>query len=345
MRSSIRTGASTRKAVPPARAFARVLVATDGGQSSDGALRLASLMRGEGADVRAVAVLMPLAPYATALGDAAAIVPVEPAAGARRQALEEQVLAQMQRVLGETLPLDVLMDWTADGVVRQAEDWRADLILMGLGRHRPVDRLLGSEITNRVVREGTVPVLAVPSDAALLPSVIVAGIDFSRSSASALDTAVALAGPEAELHLVHVGPDFVPLVHAESPGWMDVYGTGVEQRLAELEASVRAENPWLDVRTVRLAGNAAEQLLVYAAQVNADVVVSGAQRHSRADRILFGTVSAQLIRGAHCGVLVTPVVTTAARRQAGGPVTASRSCRASTPVSGADRDRPATLAT
>jgi nucleotide-binding universal stress UspA family protein len=295
-----------------------VLVATDGTASSDGALRLASLLHGEGADVRALAVLPPLAPYAATFGESAVIMPVEPAAGARRDALEDEVLDQMTRVLGGWLPIDVRLDWPADGVTRQAEEWGADLILMGVGRHRPVDRLLGSETTNRVLRQTHVPVLAVPPDTALLPGVVVVGIDFSKSSANAVRSAVALAGDDAEVHLVHVGPVVVPLVHAESPSWMELYSTGVQQRLDELADELREEHASLDIRTERLAGGVAEQLLAYANRVNADLIVTGAQRHSTADRFFFGTVSAQLVRGTHCAVLVTPVLTEAVRPESAG---------------------------
>ncbi len=219
----------------------------------------------------------------------------------------------MARALGERLPIDVRMDWPADGITRQAEEWGADLIVMGVGRHRPVDRLLGSETTNRVLRQSHIPVLAVPPDVALLPSVVVAGIDFSKSSMNAVQSAIALAGEDAVVHLVHVGPVVVPLVHAESPSWMELYSTGVQQRLDEFSDELRETYPSLEIRTERLAGGVAEQLLAYASRVNADLIVTGAQRHSRADRFFFGTVSAQLVRGTSGAVLVTPVLTDALR--------------------------------
>ena len=63
---------------------------------------------------------------------------------------------------------------------------------MGIGRHRPLERLLGSETTLRAIRRASCPVLAVgPQFAAQLRNVVVA-IDFSPASAKAVESVIPL---------------------------------------------------------------------------------------------------------------------------------------------------------
>jgi len=51
---------------------------------------------------------------------------------------------------------------TADGIVRCAEDFNADMIVIGTHSRSGIDRLLMGSVAEHVVRHATVPVLVVP---------------------------------------------------------------------------------------------------------------------------------------------------------------------------------------
>ena len=85
-----------------------------------------------------------------------------------------------------------------------ARSLRSPLIVMGLGRHRPLDRLLSAETTLRTIRRAPCPVFAVhPHFTGALSTVVVA-TDFSPASARAAELVMPMLQDPATLHLVHV---------------------------------------------------------------------------------------------------------------------------------------------
>jgi len=60
------------------------------------------------------------------------------------------------------------------------------------------------------------------------------------------------------------------------------------------------------VNTVILHGDAAGALLRYVEEQEVDLLACGRRRHSLMQRLLVGSVSTALIRGASCSLLVTP---------------------------------------
>jgi len=69
-------------------------------------------------------------------------------------------------------------------------------------------------------------------------------------------------------------------------------------------AKKKAQEQGVDVRTLVEAGNPAEAILAIAERINAGTIVTGHSERSALDRVVTGSVSEHIIRGAHCTVIV-----------------------------------------
>ena len=140
---------------------------------------------------------------------------------------------------------------------------------------------------------------------------IVMATDFSPTSEQALDAAVSLARDTgAEVHLVYVVPD--PLTQP----WM-IEGAGLDftdlrqawTEDAEREIRRLAESRALDPKQFRHAvavGAPAGEIIQYAADHHADLIVLGSHGHGAVRRFLLGSVADKVLRSAGCAVLVVP---------------------------------------
>jgi nucleotide-binding universal stress UspA family protein len=67
---------------------------------------------------------------------------------------------------------------------------------------------------------------------------------------------------------------------------------------------IRPLNPRTAVHHVLLAGEPAEEILLYAAAARTDLIVMGTQGRTGLERLLLGSVAEKVLRGARCSVLV-----------------------------------------
>ncbi len=182
----------------------------------------------------------------------------------------------------------------------------ASVIVMGIGRHNPLDRLFGAETTLATLRESRVPVLAVGPSFPAHPIHAVVGLDFSVASVQAARLAGRLVAPNGRLTLVHVRPRFEhPSVDWQA--WDADYG----RTLPPLFEQVRMQLGALDgvlVETVVVRGDPASSLLSFAQQAQCDLIAVGTQRHSFLERLVVGSVATRVLRTARCGVLAVPSV-------------------------------------
>lgn len=180
---------------------------------------------------------------------------------------------------------------------------RAQLIVMGLGRHQFVDRIFGDETALKVVRASHTPVLAVPEGGTTTPRHAVVGVDFSEGSVRAAQAALTLIGGKGVLELAHVIPRDRLLVDA----WLsqEEYARFVRHSLTRFLARLRVPNE-VRVREVTLSGDPAKELVTYATRVGADLIAAGSHGHGFLTRLVVGSVTTKLLRTATCSVLVTP---------------------------------------
>jgi nucleotide-binding universal stress UspA family protein len=289
-----RVEAESRAALPP------LLVATDGTDSADAAIAAAQVIASRtGQRVELIAVHPPL-PLVAAEVQLASTPSVDAEACAT---LLEQVELQLTRLrTGRDWAVRVVTGDPAATIVNVAEAHGASMIIMGLGGHGIVDRIIGDELVLRVLRLGTTPVLAAAPTFVGLPSRAVAAIDFTTSSVRALRCALDIVKPGGRISLAHVvSRDLDP------SNWMDANG-GYRGTIGRAFDRVTGELGAGDISFSRrvLGGDPAAEVLQLTKDSGAELIVAGSHGHNFLTRLLLGSVSTRLVRSSVCSVLVAP---------------------------------------
>jgi nucleotide-binding universal stress UspA family protein len=287
---------------PPRRG--PIIVATDASLAADSALLLGvALGARAGVPVRALSVVDAL----VVPGDQAPAYPDPSRADQARKADRVRAVRdQVRKAVGERAEcqIEVHVGPPARTIARVAAECDARLIVVGLGRHRLRDRIAGRETALQLTRLADVPVLAVPPGMTDLPSRVVIATDFSEFSARAARGSLDVLEDGALIFLAHAEPRFGVAV----PGW-ESWGPDRDELVAtafmQLRRSLRLPDGAL-VEDVTLRGDAAEAVLEFARDSGADLVVAGSHGHDFFERLVIGSVSTKLVRGAHCAVLVVP---------------------------------------
>jgi nucleotide-binding universal stress UspA family protein len=285
----------------------RILLATDGSAPSAGAVRIAaSLAEAPGSRVSVLHVLEP--PVAHGPPNARVLVSPDPQFVEQRKTAAATGLRDRLHGFGSVVaewPVEVKTGKVAPTIVRTAEAAGATLIILGKGRHDRVERWFGRETALRVTQISHIPVLVAPETADARPRVVLAAVDFSAFSRDAVTRAIAVAEPEAEIHLAHVlwqrPADLDILDDSTTEQFRRQMRQHLEEWASGLEgvSSERLTLHYLD-------GDAAEELLKLAERVGADLIAAGSHGIGFFGRLLLGSVSTELLRGATCPVLISP---------------------------------------
>lgn len=299
----------------------RILVATLGRAGSDAALRAAAaIAAAHGATVDVLTVLEPLPIFDA--GFVPTVVPYEDIERQRRDELLARVRAQVEEVASPAQPWKITLriGSPAHAIVDAARQPHTLLVVLGIGRHDPADRLFGHETAIRASRLSSVPVLAIAPGHGALPSRIIAATDFSPSSLRAARAAAALLAPGGTLTVAHVAP----AVDADSTlveSWEGRYAESVSIAFERLRRDLEVPEGAC-METVVLRGDAAVELLELAERTGAKLIAVGSHGFNFAERLLVGSVAAKLLRTARCSVMVAPADRALRARHAEGLETA-----------------------
>ncbi len=286
--------------------FARALIATDATRAADGAMRVGLALAARDRVATSVISLVEPMPYPAPVNDLALAPSDVPSHDEELiRARVQQMVAQCDR-LGMPVPDDLLVACSVplSGILFQATLRKAELIILGLGRHTAMDRLFGTETALHAVRESDVATLAVPGTMTTIPHHALVGTDFDASSLAAVRAAARLVGPFGRLTLVHVDPlvDPMPAMLADwPPHVLDRLNEAFERVLAELSLPET-----MQIETASLAGTVATELMAHASRVHADVIAVGRHSRSLMERVVLGSTTTRVIRSAGCAVLVVP---------------------------------------
>jgi nucleotide-binding universal stress UspA family protein len=233
------------------------------------------------------------------------------------QGLQAQTDAQLRETVPEdpgiiTTRAQVRATSPARGILEYAEEREIDLIVMGTHGRRGLRRLLLGSVAEEVVRLASCPVLTVPEkeDSGHEPGVarnIVVPLDFSQHARLALAYAKALAvTSNARVHLLHVienviYPDFYP------PVWPSGGASSEELReesAAHLREAARdLEEAGIRTETHVRVGRPATEIVEFAAEQGADLVVIASHGLTGLQYMLLGSVAEHVVRGARSPVL------------------------------------------
>ena len=196
----------------------------------------------------------------------------------------------------------------AAAIVGEANTLNADLIVIGTHGRSGLERLMLGSVTEKILRKASCPVLTVPSAAPDAVPIgpqgfthILCGIDFTAACSKALAYAAAFArDTHARLTMMHVS-DVVHVVDIESSLAVDAaidsaVHDAAQRRLNEIVPS------GVTVHTVIGRGKAHRELLQYASDERADLIVLGVHG-GPAHLFGFGSTTSHIIRTATCPVL------------------------------------------
>ena len=298
-----RAGDASAASLKSRRRLGPLLVATDASDSSDAAVRAARAIAAHtGQEVKVIAVfaLLPVVAPEVQL----ATTPELEALG--RDDLRRHVREQFDHMASEVKwPVEVVTGNPAASIAAVAKNVGASLVIMGLGGHGVIERIFGDEMVLKVLRLGTVPVLAVAPEFSGLPKRMLAAVDFSSSSMRALAIAAELMRPNSKVTLAHVvSPDVDPVNWS---GAAARYHGSVRHSLAGVIAEIGFGEAGVVERKI-LAGDPTRELLKLTEEMKPDLIVTGSHGHNFLTRLLLGSVSTTLLRRAHCSVLVAPPI-------------------------------------
>lgn len=242
-------------------------------------------------------------------------------AATSRELTARTLLAMVERFRLPGADVDTLIVESAEATARileRAEAFDADLVVTGSHGRSGVQRALLGSVVEALLHRCPRPVLVIPSHLDAVPastnitfSRIVCAVDFAAASVNALGHAFSIAEEtDAKLTLLHVIAMPPELTHAPEPPTYDVAPIRAEAE-AECLNKLRELIPghatdYCTVETAVAEGGVSRQVLRVAADRHADLIVLGVHGRNAFDLAFFGSNSKDVIRQAHCPVLVVP---------------------------------------
>jgi nucleotide-binding universal stress UspA family protein len=208
--------------------------------------------------------------------------------------LRDAVSQQVHRMLGDDADtwIELRTGYPPAVLASFADTHAVSLLVVGVGRPRVLDRLLGDESTLRLARLTRTPLFAVAQGRPIPPRRVLVATDFSATAVRAARLALSVAAPDAEILLTHV--------------------RGFTGRLAPEGALQRhAENLQTGfcgrVKAFELRGDPATEILACATAQNVDAIAIGKEGVTLAGRGGLGPVATRVVRCANCSVLLAPI--------------------------------------
>jgi len=282
-------------AASPSAPFPKILVCTDGSLDSEGAITAAlHLAKTTGSTVFLLEVLFYLAGYELQSPDTLTppVVNLE-LMQVQETAARERLETRKAEAAREGLTLEPRIRTSAsayEGILEEADEIQADLIIMGRHGYTGLTRLLMGSVTARVIGHSPCHVLVVPREIPLNFQRLLIASDGSVFSEAAWAEALTLAQT--------MGSALVGVAVATSD--RDI-PTATEV-VRNLEAAAAKQGISLD--TMIPMGRAEEGIVKAAEFKQASLIIVGSHGRTGLKRLLMGSVAERVIGHASCPVLV-----------------------------------------
>lgn len=198
----------------------------------------------------------------------------------------------------------------AMGILSYSAEYGIDLIVMGTHGRRGLDRLFLGSVAEEVVRLATCPVFTVHAHPGMLEAHpesvrrILVPIDFSDSSALSLAYAGELASTyNARLDLLHVVQEAVlPTAYGIEP--VSISANEIVSRSRDSLADLASRIPNLPAAVAYhvFVGNPARDIITFAQESKADLIVIATHGLTGLKRMLLGSVTEKVVRTSPCPV-------------------------------------------
>jgi nucleotide-binding universal stress UspA family protein len=277
------------ESLSPVGRFETFLLATDGTEYSAAAEKLAAeLAERCNAQLIIARIILSNPEY-----EALAPERILSAEADARQQIEGMVQSLEERGIRSTAIVRQGMDPYHE-IVRLANEYRVDVIIIGRRTRSDLARLLVGDSTAKVIGLAACSVLVVPRDATMPQRRILLATDGSRLGDAAAFSAVQLAGA-CSLPLTAM-----TAVWPSEDGRSRQEGQEILRRIGGAAADAG-----IDLETDIPEGMRPDEVIIeQAMQRQADLIVVGSHGRTGLQRLLMGSVSERVIGAAHCPVLV-----------------------------------------
>ncbi len=212
---------------------------------------------------------------------------------------------------------EAVADSPAWALIRKAEEWKPDLIVMGARGHSVFGgRLILGSVSQRVLYEASCSVrIARPREGAPSPTRLLIGVDHSKDSSAAVEAVAARDWPSGtEVRLLVV----VDTVMAITPNpdepevmkWIEVDDETNWEKIRQIfqPSAEKLRAAGLDAAVMIRKGNPADEIVDEAKTWGAECIFLGAKGTRGIERLLLGSVSSAVSARAHCSVEVVRAI-------------------------------------
>ena len=298
---------------PKARSTIIAAVGPSGGETT---VRMARAVAAADASSLIVVSILAFPPFNDLVGGGSLlnVSPIEEERIERLQAVHSRLANLAAPRPHELAPeVAILYGSPAAAIADLARERRARLIVLGAGQRGAIARLFAPDTALETSRRAPCPVLivgggggGVGGGAAGLPANVVVAIDFSPTSLHAAMRALAFVADGATVQLVHAWSRIRTLVPlATLQDFNEQYEQSLPARFERVRSLLGSGRSFL-FKTVSQEGPSAETILNLARSAHADLIVAGTRGLGTIERLLIGSVSTALLRGAGCSVLLVP---------------------------------------
>jgi len=285
----------------------KVLLAIDNDDNAPAAVRVTAALTHRGAEPTVLRAIELMTPLTGGLASDATFAYAQAVLGEEFYEDQERFIRNALRdILGKdpAWPVKAVLGDPPSTIIYEAEEYGAEVLVMGIHHHGAFAQALGENTATRVMANAAMPIPGVRPDTASLPFRILVATDFGNASWEAAHIAANLADPGGVVVLAHVALPS-PIVDEGDEGQALVQREGIEHAFERLANEIR-KGKSIRVETVTRNGDAGRELLSLAEKINPDMIAAASQRHRLLARLMLGSVSRKLVRDGKWSMLITP---------------------------------------